>query len=289
MQNAESLNYVIDVEESNFQADVIERSKDTLVLIDFWAPWCEPCRRLGPLLEKIAGERQGTVVIAKVNTDENPELASYFQIEGIPAVFAIKESQVADQFTGLMPEAALNEFVDNLAPKPPTSEEAQAEELEKTKPEEAAKLYRAILEKDPNEDKTRLSLGRVLVGLKQYHEARVVLQPLGDAGDFGADAERLRKQMDMLESAPAQSEVNELQKKVAAAPENAKLRFQLGSLLAKQAKYQEALDNLLIAAEHDRELGRNDVKNLMVDIFHIIGVRSELADDYRARLQNLLY
>jgi putative thioredoxin len=80
-----------------------------------------------------------------------------------------------------------------------------------------------------------------------------------------------------------------LQKKVAAAPENAKLRFQLGSLLAKQAKYQEALDNLLIAAEHDRELGRNDVKNLMVDIFHIIGVRSELADDYRARLQNLLY
>ncbi len=289
MQNAATMEWVIDVEEANFQDDVIERSKTTPVLLDFWAPWCAPCRQLSPLLEKIAKERKGAIVVAKINTDENPEIASYFQIDGIPAVFAIKESQIADQFTGLMPEAALNEFVNALVPPSGSDPFQQAEELEKTSPTKAEAIYRKLLAEDANAEKVRLALGRVLVANNEYKEATEILLPLGDAGDFGSEAERLRKQMAMLEKAPDPKEVAAVRVKVKADPDNAKLRFQLGTMLAKQGAYPEAMDNLLVAAENDREFGKNDVKALMVDIFHIVGVRSELADDYRAKLQSLLY
>ena len=290
MQNAAAQNWVLNVDEATFQEDVIERSKETPVLIDFWAPWCGPCRQLSPLLEKVAAARGGAVVVAKINTDENPELAQYFQVEGIPAVFAIKDAQVVDQFTGLLPEAELNKWLDPIAPSKGDSDPLkQAEALEASNPKSAIKLYRELMKQEMYADPATLGLGRVLVATKAYAEALDVLKPLGDSGEFGSAAERLRKQIAMLEKTPDPAEVAAARKKVAAEPENAKLRLQLGTLLAKSAKYKEALDELLVAAENDRELGKGEVKALMVDIFHIVGVRSEMADEYRARLQGLLY
>lgn len=289
MQNAANSDWVLDVNEENFQAEVIERSKETPVVIDFWAPWCAPCRQLGPLLESLAKEKKGAFVLAKVNTDESPQLAEYFQIDGIPAVFAVKDAQIANQFTGVLPMAALEEFLGTVIPTEAEKKIEEAKTLEGQSPEKAAAIYREQLKENADNEPARLGLARLLVVNRGFAEAMELLAPLGDSGEFGIEAERLRTTIKLLEQAPKPAELGALQARLKAEPNNARLRYEIGSALASSGKYPEALAMLLSAAEGDVKLARGEVKELMVQVFHIIGARSDLADEYRQKLQDLLY
>lgn len=289
MIDASAQGWVIDVGDSNFEQEVVERSKTVPVVLDFWSPGCEPCKMLGPVLEKVAAAKGGAFVLAKVNVEEAQNLAEYFGIEGVPTVHALKDGQFIQGFVGLPGEEQIKEFFSQILPSETETSLKEAQALETSKPDQAENIYRIVLSKEPDHELARVGLARVLVGKGQFPEASHLLSPLGTVGDIGNEAERLRRVIEVQGStAPAGDEVA-LRKRIAANPDDARARYELGALLASQAKYPEALEILLAAAELDKTLAKNEVRELMVKIFQIIGVRSEMADDYRARLQSLLY
>lgn len=159
----------IDVSDATFQTEVVDRSLDTAVLVDLWAPWCGPCRTLGPILEKVTDATDGKVVLVKVNVDENPGISQAFQVQSIPAVYALKGGQVVDGFVGALPEHVVQEFVNSLLP----SEEEQT--LASLLAEGTEGAYRAALEIEPGNEDAVVGLAELLVARDQTDEALALL------------------------------------------------------------------------------------------------------------------
>jgi len=171
---------VVDVSEADFDAEVIERSRTTPVIVDFWAAWCGPCRALTPLLEQAAGAREGSVVLAKVDTDANPGLAQAYGIQGIPAVKAFRDGAVVQEFVGAQPRAVVESFFDAVAP-------SEAELLAVAGDEQS---LRRALDLEPGRVDATVALARILLAGGQDDEARALLEPLAE--DFQADGLRAR-------------------------------------------------------------------------------------------------
>ncbi len=224
-----------------------------------------------------------------MNIDECQNLASYFGIEGVPTIHALKDGQFVPGFTGIPEEEQIKEFFGQLLPSDTENSLNEAKALEATNADQAENIYRIVLSKEPDHELARVGLARLLVARKLYPEAAHLLSPLGVSGDIGNEAERLRRTIELQGAGTATESEAVFQQKIAADPENARLRYELGSLLASQSRYAEALDVLLAAAERDKVFAKNEVRELMVKIFQIVGVRSEMADDYRAKLQSMLY
>lgn len=270
----------------NFQRVVIDGSRERPVVVDLWAAWCAPCRALAPLLEGLAAEKAGAFLLVKVNVDEQPELAQAFPVDGIPAVFAIRDGQVVDSFTGLLPEDELRAFVDGLggaAAGEPTPL-AKATELEASDPGAAGAAYRAMLADEPDDPAARVGLARVVLTQPgREAEARALLTGV-EFGDFAPEAARLNAVLGLRDVPHADADLAAVQ-----GPTTAAGRLGRARVLAARGEYRAALDELLAAADDDRQLGRTAVRELMLKVFEAIGPRTPEADDYRRRLSNLLY
>ena len=162
---------MVDVTDATFEEEVLKRSSEVPVVVDLWAPWCGPCRTLGPIIEKVVDATEGAVALAKVNVDENPAISGSFQVQSIPAVFALKDGKVVDGFIGALPEQAVAEFVAKLAPAP-TEADLLVEEAEREGTEEP---LRRALELQPDHQGAILTLARMLVGRGEPEEAIALL------------------------------------------------------------------------------------------------------------------
>ena len=287
--SADKSSWVVDVTEENFEREVIERSKSVPVVVDFWAEWCGPCRALGPVLERLVEERAGQVVLAKINVDECQELAGAFRIESIPAVKAVRDGKVVLEFVGALPEPALREFLDRLSPSESARQIQQARDLEATDPTQAETLYRQALQEERPSDTARVGLARLLMARGEEAEAADLLRRVPPGSEESSEVDRLNAILFLKERARDCGDEAALRKRLAAEPDNAEVRYQLGCVLAAAGQYPAALDMLLSAAERDKKLGNAKVREVMVKVFTVIGLRSELSEEYRDKLRMVLY
>lgn len=168
---------VIDVSDATFQTDVLDRSKEVIVVVDLWAPWCEPCKSLGPILEKVIGETNGQVVLAKVNVDENPATSQAFQVQGIPAVYGMRDGQVVDGFTGAQGEEAVREFVGRMLP---TAEEQEVAGLLQAGDEESLRI---VLSRVSDHHAAVPALAEILVARGDTEEALQLLARIPETAE----------------------------------------------------------------------------------------------------------
>jgi putative thioredoxin len=176
---------MVDVTDQTFQSEVVERSKTTPVVVDLWAPWCGPCKTLGPILEKVVGETNGAVLLAKVNVDENPSVSQAFRVQSIPAVFAVVDGQVADSFVGALPEADVRAFVAKLAP-------VGVSELDELLARGDEASLRRALELDANDGRVGAALAQVLLESGRSEEASTLLEKYPETGPIARTKARLR-------------------------------------------------------------------------------------------------
>lgn len=281
--------WVIDVEENQFQKAVLERSRELPVVVDFWAPWCRPCLMLGPILEKLADQEAGRFLLAKINLDNAPRLAEAYAIESIPAVKGFRDGKPVLEFVGVLPEPQLRQFLDRLCPTEADRLASQAAAVETSKPAEAETLYRRALELKGNHEGALVGLARLLLARGQDSEAGDLLNKVDPGGPQSAEVDRLNSLLSLRHLGQDFGDEVTARRRLEEQPNNAQRRYELGCVLASAGRYPEALEQLLAAAQGDKKLATDKVREAMVRIFRVIGMRSALADDYRDKLAKVLY
>jgi putative thioredoxin len=286
----EALAPISDVGEADFEQAVIARSRRVPVLVDFWAPWCGPCRRLGPVLEKLVGEQAGRIALAKVNSDQNPELSASFGVRGIPHVLLFKDGEAIDGFSGALPEEQVRAFLRQHLPAA-ADKECAAGEAARTAGDAAAAAaaYGRALAADPAHAGAHLGLARLaLAGGRDDEVERhlAAISPLAAEADAAA---ALRQGLELARSCRAAGGEAACRARLEKDAGDLDARIALGACLAAAGRYPEALDELLAAVRRDKKHAGEAARKAMLTIFQIVGVRSPLADEYRGQLALALH
>jgi putative thioredoxin len=281
--------YVIDVTDQTFAAEVLERSKTTPVVVDFWAAWCGPCRMLGPILEKLAQEYQGDFILAKLDVDQNPRAAMQFGVQGIPAVKAFREGRLVNEFVGALPEPQVRAFLQSLVPSEAELLTQAALRLETSHQlDQAGQSYRAALAKQGDYYSAQVGLGRTLLKQGVVEEGLATLENIPAGVPERAEADALIATARFRRHAAGHSE-SELRTKLTANPNDIPSRYALASLLAAEKRYPEALEEFLEVVRRDRKYEEDGARKAMLALFTLIGEDQDITRTFRQRLANTLF
>lgn len=281
--------WIVESTTARFENDVVRASQDRPIVIDFWAPWCAPCRQLTPILEKLATEFNGRFQLVKINIDENPELAEAFRVQSIPYVAAVRDGRPIAEFMGVHPEEKLREWLNGILPSKSDELLKKGKSLEATDPKAAAAAYREALSLVPDDAPAKIALARMLLKLNQDDECRRIISDLESRGYLEPEAERVKSQLELRAAAAEAGPLDEARKAAAAAPNDLSLQLKLADALAVANRHEESLQILLSIIQKDKTGVGVEAKNTMVRIFDTLGAGSELVSTYRRKLATALY
>ena len=289
-----------DSDTANFAADVIEASQETPVIVDFWAPWCGPCKQLGPAIEKVVKEQNGKVRLVKINVDENQSLAGQLRVQSIPAVFAFAGGRPVDGFVGAQPESQLRQFVERLAAASPGGAqqgdpvidqmlaEAKAT-LEQGDAGTAAGLYSRILELDGGNATALVGLARAAIALGQPDQARQMLDQLPEEMAKDADVAAARAALALIDNLGETGDPDALEARVAADPGDLQVQYDLACALYARGRTEEAIQALIDSIRREREWEDGRARKLLLKIFDALGPGHPLTQKGRRGLSSVLF
>ena len=281
--------HVFDVDQQRFEAEVLQASMTTPVLVDFWATWCEPCKTLGPMLEKLAVEYNGAFRLGKVDVDTQQELAGMFGIRSIPTVMLVKNGQVLDGFAGALPEGQLREFLSrHVQPLEASPEPDAIDDAEQETPEQALIRLQQSIAAEPDKAELKLELALALMGAGQADAAETELTALPANLAIDPRAQRLRSQLDLaraLEGAPAMAE---LRQRIATDASDWAAHDLLGVRLLLEDDPEAGLDEFLIVLKGAREWNDHQAKKRLIAAFTTLD-DAELVSRYRRKMASMLF
>jgi putative thioredoxin len=261
---------VIEVTDQTFATDVLEESKQRPVVVDFWAEWCQPCRLIGPVLERLAGERDGAFLLAKLDVDANPQASAAFRIQSIPAVKAFRDGRLVNEFIGAIPEQAIRQWLTAVLPSEADRlVERGAEADREGRTTEAERLYRKALDQQPEHAGALLGRARLSSLRGDLDEARKLLQPLRP----DPEAERLLAAIEVAEWGEPSP--------------NGQAPLERGRRAAAEGRYREALETFLAGVRGGET--RDEARDAMIKVFAVLGEDDPLTAEYRRKLAAALF
>jgi putative thioredoxin len=281
--------FAFDVSIEEFEAKVLIPAETVPVVVDFWAPWCEPCKVLKPLLEKLAEEYKGRFILAKVNSDENPELAQHFGVRSIPSVKVLFQGQLVDEFNGALPEGQIREFLDRIAlpagPEQVNLRDQAAALVTEGKLEEALAVLVQASQANPQDQAIQLDAVDVLMQLGRSDEAKQLL-----AGEYANEPDRanaLRARLALLDGA---ADTAPLEAKLAANPDDHATRLELSKAYAAQSRFREALEAALEVVRRDRFFNEGAGRKAILALFEALSGEQydDLVREFRRKMSAAL-
>jgi len=282
-----------DSDQQNFMADVIEASQQVPVIVDFWAPWCGPCKQLGPMLEKLVRQAGGLVKLVKINVDENQEIAAQLRVQSIPMVYAFKDGRPVDAFSGALPESQLKTFIDRLlgGAKPPLEaalDEAQAL-LDGGDAAGAAALYRQIQAEDPSNDAAIAGVLRATLAMGDIDTVAEIIAALPPDMLAKSEVAAAVSAFELEQQTADSGDLDELKQKVDAAPADHQARLDYAVALYGAHRNEEAIDELIEIIRRDRNWNDEAARKQLLKVFEALGPTHELTASGRRLLSSVLF
>ena len=281
---------IIDVTETEFNDQVIEASESKLIVVDFWAPWCGPCKQLTPILEKIVSKSVDKITLVKINIDENQQIAAQLRIQSIPTVYAFKDKQIVNAFQGVIPEGQIIEFIEKcLGSKINEDFTEFYNEIEsamaENKFEETKDTLLEFISKNSDEIKGICFYLECLIELKQFEEVELFISSLEKDVQEKDEVKQVLKKMEIVKNNSSGPNINELLGKLESEPNNIDLILEISDKYFSMKQYENGMDLLL----KNYPKNKDSIKNKMVEFFSVLGNTDQVTIQYRKKLSQLIF